>query len=178
MEPVNAEKDRVTSYACRMRYMTDRFTTRSAIFVIVRNDQGEILLQQRANTGYLDGYYDFPSGHVEDKESIRAAAVRELAEESGLIVREEDLRLVHINQNFQDTPYVNFTFVADKWEGEPTVCEPEKCSDSRFFALDDLPEKCTLNVRLNERVGFTNDLTYSLVTPEYYEQIMHEPLKK
>lgn len=136
------------------------------------------MLQQRANTGYLDGYYDFPSGHVEDKESIRTAAVRELAEESGLTVREEDLRLVHINQNFHDTPYVNFAFVADKWEGEPSVCEPEKCSDSQFFAPADLPEKCTLNVRLNERAGFGNNLTYSLVTLENYEQIMHEPFAK
>lgn len=155
--------------------MSDRFTTRSAIFVIVRNEQGEMLLQRRAGTNYLDGYFDFPSGHVEDKESIRAAAARELVEETGVIVREEDLRLVHINQNFLDAPYVNFTFVADTWSGEPSICEPNKCDDMGFFAPNALPEKCTLNVRVNEQAGFADDVTYSLVTPDNYEKIMHEP---
>lgn len=155
--------------------MSDRFTTRSAIFVIIRNKQGEVLLQQRNGTNFLAGYYDFPSGHVEDKESVKAAAVRELAEETGLVVQENDLRLVHLNQNFLDSPYVNFTFVADKWQGEPSICEPNKCSDIGFFAPDNLPAKCTLNVRLNEQAGFSDGLTYSLVTLESYEQIMHEP---
>jgi mutator protein MutT len=155
--------------------MSDRFTTRSAIFVIVRNEQGEMLLQRRAGTNYLDGYFDFPSGHVEDKESIRAAAARELVEETGVIVREEDLRLVHINQNFLDAPYVNFTFVADTWSGEPSIREPNKCDDMGFFAPNALPEKCTLNVRVNEQAGFADDVTYSLVTPDNYEKIMHEP---
>lgn len=155
--------------------MSDRFTLRLAVLVIIHNEQGEILLHQRAGTNYMDGYYDFPSGHVEDKESIKAAAVRELAEETGIVVQEKDLRLVHINQNFLDNPYVNFTFVADKWEGEPSICEPEKCSDIGFFAPDNLPAKCTLNVRLNEQAGFSDDITYSLVTLKDYEQIMHEP---
>lgn len=146
--------------------------------MIVRNHAGEVLLQQRANSGFLDGYYDFPSGHVEDRESVRAAAVRELAEETGVIAKEEDLRLVHFNQNFLNTPYINFTFVADTWEGEASICEPEKCSDMRFFAPDELPEKCTLNVRLNEQAGFSDDLTYSLVTLDDYEQLMHEPFEK
>lgn len=156
--------------------MSDIFTIRPAVLVIIRNEHGEILLQQRAGTHYMDGYYDFPSGHVEDQESVKAAAVRELAEETGLIVQEKDLRLVHLNQNFLDTPYINFTFVADKWQGEPSICEPDKCSDIGFFAPDNLPAKCTLNVRLNEQSGFSDELTYSLVTPASYEQIMHEPL--
>ncbi len=42
-----------------------RFMTRQAVFVVLRNGNGEVLLQQRANTGYLDGYWDLPSGHVE-----------------------------------------------------------------------------------------------------------------
>lgn len=49
----------------------ERFVTRMAVFVCVRNQKGEILLQQRTNTGYLDGYWDFAaSGHVEYGESV------------------------------------------------------------------------------------------------------------
>ncbi|MGH7241490.1 MAG: NUDIX domain-containing protein, partial [Candidatus Saccharimonadales bacterium] len=43
---------------------SERFQTHVAVFVIIRNDAGEILLQKRQNTSYLDGYWDFPSGHV------------------------------------------------------------------------------------------------------------------
>ncbi len=57
--------------------------TRQAVFVVIRNDNNEILLQQRANTGYLDEYWDLPSGHVEYGESLSESAVREVEEEIG-----------------------------------------------------------------------------------------------
>ena len=50
--------------------MAQRHMTRQAVFVVIRNDNNEILLQQRANTGYLDEYWDLPSGHVEYGESL------------------------------------------------------------------------------------------------------------
>jgi len=147
-----------------------------AVFVIMRNSGGEILLQQRANTGYLDGYYDFAcSGHVDPGESIRSTVVRELMEEIGVQAYEDDLQLIHINQNILDTPYTNFTFVLEKWSGTPRICEPEKCSDLAYFALDALPEKCTLNVRVNEKSGFSPDLTYSYITPDNFKDFMGEP---
>lgn len=141
---------------------------------MIRNDAGEILLQQRANTSYLDGYYDFAcSGHADNGESIKEAAVREAAEEIGIVVDPENLKLVHINSNFIDTPYLNFTFELKQWQGTPEIREPEKCSDLAYFAPDRLPEKCTLNVRVNQRVGFNHELTYSKVTLEDYDQILH-----
>jgi 8-oxo-dGTP diphosphatase len=156
--------------------MADRFTTRMAIFVIMKNSDGEILLQQRANTGYLDGYYDFAcSGHVDPDESIRQTVVRELMEEIGVLAYEEDLQLVHINQNNLNTPYTNFTFVLKKWTGTPKICEPEKCSDLAYFRLDAMPEKCTLNVRVNEKSGFSPEVTYSYVTLDNFEEFMGEP---
>lgn len=153
--------------------MAQKLQTYSAVFIIIKNEAGQILLQQRFNTGYLDGYYDFAcSGHVDEGESIREAAVRELAEEIGLAAEVEDLRLVHINQNFIDRAYLNFTFVLDKWEGTPSIKEPEKCSDLRYFDVDALPEKCTLNVRVNQRTGFASELTYSKITPVEYRQLI------
>ena len=156
--------------------MADRFMTRMAVFVVLRNPQGEILLQQRANTGYLDGYYDFAaSGHVEDSESLRDCAARELEEEIGIVADADKLRLVHINQNFLNTPYINFTFVLDEWQGEPKILEPEKCSDLAYFSPDKLPSKCTLNVRVNQKAAFGRELTYSLVTPDNFAEFMGEP---
>lgn len=153
--------------------MPEKIISRMAVFVIIRKPTGELLLQQRANTGYMDGFYDLScSGHVDEGESIREAAIRELAEEIGVKATEDDLQLIHINQNFLDQTYANFTFLVDKWQGEPTLCEPEKCSDLDYFAPDALPEKCTLSVRVNQRYRFGPELTYSKVTPDNYAEYM------
>lgn len=153
---------------------SDRFRTHVAVFLIVRNDSDEILLQKRQNTSYLDGYWDFPSGHVEYGESIHEAACRELQEEVGVTARPEDLRLVHVNQNFLDTPYMNFMFEALQWQSQPKVNEPDKVAEVAFFAPADLPEKCTLGVRVYEQAGFTSEPTYSFVDDTNFQEVMHE----
>lgn len=121
--------------------MADRFMARSAVFVAVRDKDGRVLLQRRANTGFMDGRYDMPSGHVEKDEPVLETAVRELKEETDIDVRTEDLRLWHVNQFAANGQYYyNFFFVTDKWQGEPKITEPHKHDDLRFFALDDLPK--------------------------------------
>jgi len=90
--------------------MADRFTTRVAVFVIVRNEKGEMLLQQRGPGKYLAGYWDFPSGHNELGESLQTTSIRELKEEVDLDGRPEDLKLVHIDQYFIEVEYINFVF--------------------------------------------------------------------
>lgn len=147
----------------------------SAVFMIVRDEVGRVLLHRRANTGFMDSYYDFPSGHVEQGESFTAAAVRELREETGLTAIESDLSLRHINQNYFDHPYINIIFDLKTWHGTPTIMEPDKCDDMQFFALDALPEKCTISVRDIERTGFSGPPTISSVTLEDFESLIGVP---
>lgn len=154
--------------------MSSRERFYAAVFVIVYNDKGEVLLQQRAGSGYMDGYYDFPSGHIDPNEGLRIAASRELSEETGLFVREEDLTLVHVNQNFFDRPYLNYTFVADKWQGDPVIGEPDKCTELGFFDVNKLPAKCTPAVRVVERAAFSRELTYSIVRLNDFPDLMGE----
>jgi len=159
--------------------MADRFMTRVTVFVIVRNEKGEILLQQRGPNSYLGGYWDFPSGHAELGEALRDTAVRELYEEVGLIVKAEDLRLVHIDQYFIKVEYIEFIFAADSWSGTPKVCEPDKCTAVGWFAEDKLPEKCVNAVRaVAASGGFSDELTYSITDYKSYEQFMGEPFKE
>ena len=155
--------------------MTDRFVTRQAAFCVVRNEKGEILLQQRANTGYLDGYWDLPSGHLEHGEDMRVSAVRELEEEMGLIAAPESLRLIHIDQYFLDKDYTNFVFEVDTWEGEARICEPEKCGAIGWFAPGEFPEKCVNVVRVTERGGFGGELSYYVTNHATYAEVMGEP---
>jgi ADP-ribose pyrophosphatase YjhB (NUDIX family) len=60
-------------------------------FAAVRDDEGRILLVRRADTGN----WELPGGRVELGESAEVAAVREVAEESGVIIRIIDLMGVY-----------------------------------------------------------------------------------
>ncbi|CAM5603230.1 2-methoxy-6-polyprenyl-1,4-benzoquinol methylase, mitochondrial [Streptomyces antimycoticus] len=59
----------------------------------------EVLLARRANTGYADGLLHAPSGHVEDGEDVRAAMLRETAEEIGLTLGPDEVRVVLVLQH-------------------------------------------------------------------------------
>jgi 8-oxo-dGTP pyrophosphatase MutT (NUDIX family) len=108
----------------------------------------EVLLHRRANTGFRDGYYDLPSGHVEPDEMPILAAVRELKEETDLGVDVDDLELFHIRTNELDTPgspylYMFFRVEKVKCRGQYRINEPNKCDDMKFFKKNDLPEPTT-----------------------------------
>jgi 8-oxo-dGTP diphosphatase len=113
-----------------------------AVFVLVIKDD-KVLLIKRANTGWIDDYYDAPAGGLEPHEPLREGAARELLEETSLIVDVENLELTHVARSNINPgkPYIDFLFLAKNWSGEPKIMEPDKCDDMKFFSIDKLPEK-------------------------------------
>lgn len=110
--------------------------------MVVSNHQNDVLLLERANTGFLDGWLTLPGGHVEKDEPILEAAIRECREETTLQVTEAQVGLV--------MPYrggVDYVVVARSWNGTPTIGEPSNCSRLEWFSRDDLPEHATRVVR-------------------------------
>jgi 8-oxo-dGTP diphosphatase len=137
-----------------------------AVFVAIIND-GAVLLLRRANTNWMDGYYDLPAGHLEDREHLKDGALRELREEAGIKVASKDLKLIHIHQNHHipDAPHYGYIFQADTWEGEPKIMEKDKCDDMKFFSLNSLPDKITPYVKeALEKLG-SNEVTISYHAP-------------
>lgn len=100
---------------------------------------GRVLLSRRYKTGYQDGKYSLPAGHVENNESLTAAASREIAEEIGLSIKPMDFKLVHVMHRQENDIRVDYFFVARKWRGEPVNREPQKCDDLSWFPLNKLP---------------------------------------
>ena len=74
-----------------------------AVYLIFR-DGDKVLLLKRANTGYRDGYYSLPSGHLNGGEPAIRAAIREAKEEVGVDIDLKDLRLVHTSHRYSENP--------------------------------------------------------------------------
>ena len=115
-------------------------TLRIAAYLVLRRD-GEILLLKRFNTGYEDGKYSLIAGHVEHFESPSQAIVREAREEVGIEVAIEDLRFVKVvhRQCPDNLVFVDYFFEASRWNGEPGISEPEKCSDLIWVPANSIP---------------------------------------
>ncbi|KQX04937.1 MULTISPECIES: NUDIX domain-containing protein [unclassified Leifsonia] len=121
-----------------------RFALIPAAYVVLRRGD-EVLLQRRAGTGYYDGYWAAgAAGHVEQGESVLAAAAREAVEELGVLVEVRDLETLTVMHRTGGTgaaidERLDVFFSCTRWTGEPALQE-DKASDLRWFALDALPE--------------------------------------
>ena len=113
----------------------------SSYLVLIKDDK--VLLLRRFNTGFEDGKYSLPAGHVDKGETFTQCIVRETEEEIGLLLKPEDLKVVHVMHRNSGTnennERVDVFFVAKQWQGEPQNKEPHKCDDLSWFSLDNLP---------------------------------------
>lgn len=121
-----------------------------ASYIIFIKD-GKVLLQRRCNTGYEDGKYSMVAGHVDKGETFTQAITREAKEEAGIEINANDLRVVHVlnrdSEMAENNERIDIFFMADKWQGEFKIMEPEKCDDLSWFDLDNLPENTIPYIR-------------------------------
>lgn len=121
---------------------------------------GSVLFGLRRNTGFEDGAWHLPSGHLEADESVVDALIREADEEIGVMIAPEDVRFSHVMHNSSSNGRVAFFFTVTTWQGEPVNREPEKCGALEWFALDGLPDRmidyCRVAMRdVRESVPFS-----------------------
>jgi 8-oxo-dGTP diphosphatase len=105
------------------------------VAVIVRR-QDEVLLGRRRGS-YAD-MWCIPCGYVEWDEDVRAAAVREFEEETGLTVALGEVVAVHSNFHNPAQHTVGVWFAGDVVSGTPAAADD--LVELGFFALDALPE--------------------------------------
>lgn len=112
----------------------------AAVYAIIRDNEGKILFSQRKNTGFMDGKFQLPAGHIEGEETMKQAVIRELSEEIAITVAEEDVKIRHVSHRISLDERVYFDVYAEvsHFTGTPRINEPEKCSDLRYFDLDTL----------------------------------------
>lgn len=127
--------------------MTQRFTYIGSAYLFLVED-GKILLQRRFQTGFEDGNYGVPAGHMDGNETPRQACVRECGEEIGISLKPEDLTVVHtMYRKAANDERIDFFMTTSRFDGEVRNMEPHKCDELKWFPLDALPENTIDYVR-------------------------------
>ena len=99
----------------------------------------QILLLRRFNTGYRDGEYSVPAGHLDGNETVSDAAVREAQEEIGVQIDAGEILFSSVMHRNEDDERVDFFMHVRKWRGEPVNTETDKCDELRWTDVNDLP---------------------------------------
>lgn len=104
---------------------------------LVRGD--EVLLLRRFNTGYEDGNFSVPAGHLDGNETVIDAMIREAREETGIEIHPNDIRIVQVMHRFSEEERIDYFLAAERWSGEISIGEPDKCDLLSWFPIDALP---------------------------------------
>ncbi len=125
----------------------DRFKMiASGYLLLIRS--GNILLSRRFQTGYEDGKYSLPAGHIENNETLTHGTCREISEEIGIKLTPRDLKLVHVMHRKQLDIRMDFFFTTDKKGLKPENIEPDKSDDVAWFSLNKLPANTIPYIRI------------------------------
>ncbi|MFZ3055031.1 MAG: NUDIX domain-containing protein [Minisyncoccales bacterium] len=87
-----------------------------------------------------EGTWTMPGGKMEFGESFEETAIREVLEETGLIVDDKSLKLISVaNDKAEDAQFVTLGFLCENVFGEPKVMEPEEIVEWKWFELAKYP---------------------------------------
>lgn len=138
----------------------------SSIYLIIKNDKNQILLQRRQGTKLWPGFLALPAGHIDEGENAYEALVREAKEELDILVNINDITDTFVvnRKNKSLSPYYDVYFEISKYDGNIIINEPEKCSELLWADINNLPtdmikfEKEAIN---NNLKGIKFSVTYA-----------------
>lgn len=136
------ENAKLIANACN-RYVEDYEPVRVGCTILVHR-HGRVLIGERGEDCQIASrLYAFPGGRMDFGETPKQAIVRELFEETSLIVKEKDISFLrYCNEYFpeQGKHYVSLVFIIELEEGEPESKEPKKCKEWEWREADHLPK--------------------------------------
>lgn len=121
---------------------------KSAVHMIIVDNDNKILLQKRKGSKLWPGYYALPAGHIDEGENQYDALVREAKEELDIEINPKDIinSYVVLRRNFFEIdgkklePYIDYYFEILKYKGIPKIIELNKCEELIWSNIDALPE--------------------------------------
>lgn len=135
------------------------------VAVFVFKNSSFPMLKRKGSHG--QGQWAIPGGKLEFGESIEHCASRECLEELGIEIQE--LKILGITNDIftaEGRHYITIWIAANHKKGEPSIMEPEKCSEIGWFDLENLPKP--LFLPLENIIG----------TPLWYRAYFEQKLSK
>ncbi|WP_037859204.1 bifunctional class I SAM-dependent methyltransferase/NUDIX hydrolase [Streptomyces sp. NRRL S-340] len=130
---------------------------------VVLSERGVLLGRHRHGT------LELPGGTVEPGESLEQTVVRELAEETGLRARAEDVTLLGtLVDHVDDVVRLTVGALVDAWQGTPSTRPDESVGDWAWYPLDRLPDGlfvCSAQILTAWRPDLPIDHTPAHFTP-------------
>lgn len=113
----------------------------ASVYLIIKNNDGKILLQRRQGTKLWPGFLALPAGHVDKGENVYEAAIREAKEELSISIEKDDIIdtfvMNRINKSLE--PYFDVYFEISSYKGTIIINEPDKCSELKWCDINNLP---------------------------------------
>ncbi|WP_328540645.1 bifunctional class I SAM-dependent methyltransferase/NUDIX hydrolase [Streptomyces sp. NBC_00344] len=133
---------------------------------IVLSEQGVLLGRHHRGT------LELPGGTVEPGECLEQTVVRELAEETGLHARLEDVTLLGtLVDHVEDIVRLTVGALVNVWQGKPSTQPDETVGDWAWYPLDQLPDGlfvCSAQILTAWRPNLPIDHTPAHFTPYAY----------
>jgi len=105
-----------------------------AALAIIINSQDEILLVQRRDVPV----WVLPGGGIEPSETPKEALIREILEETSLLIT--NVQHVATYTPINRLASTTHVFVSEPQKNSALVCQQEEVADARFFPLNKLPK--------------------------------------
>jgi isopentenyl-diphosphate delta-isomerase len=140
LDEVN-EKNELTGNSYERKYMHENNICHRHVSAWIINDKGKILMQRRAYEKKKNpGKWAKTGGHVDSNESPEESIRREIYEEIGLDIPEENINTLNIfkskNPNESYFSY-NFLFLTDRLENEFNL-QKEEVAEVKYFTIEEL----------------------------------------
>lgn len=122
---------------------------------MICDGKGNVLVQDKKNHPDWHGW-NFPGGHVEKGEYVTPSVIREMEEETGLVIENPKLcGIKEFHKSRDGKRYIVFLYVADRFTGE---LKPSKEGDVFWYPLDRLRSSGKLIDGFEEMLSvFTDD---------------------
>lgn len=97
----------------------------------------EVVVTKYKKGNKKEGYYDIPGGKIEEGETPKQTAIREMKEETGIEIQNLKYKGI-MTIEYPDRMFIFDTFISKEYEGEPQEFEE---NTSEWIDIDELLKK-------------------------------------
>ena len=102
---------------------------------LIKDNEVVVIKYKKGNK--KEGYYDIPGGKIEEGETPKQTAIREMKEETGIEIQNLKYKGI-MTIEYPDRMFIFDTFISKEYEGEPQEFEE---NTSEWIDIDELLKK-------------------------------------